>query len=124
MKGFDAVPCQWAAAGYLGAIESGQTICGQLFGAAVFLGYLSGENAEEGPGVKDEQRIRAIESVSGLFKGFLDKFGSSDCQTLIGCNYGKKEDRERFRAEKIYERACMPQLEYVLSYCLDHVPAK
>ena len=120
----DEVPCQWAAAGYLGAIETGKTICGQLFGAAIFLGYLSGENAEEVPGVKDAQRLRAIESVSGLFKGFIDKFGSNDCQTLIGCNYGKKEDRERFLSEKIYERACLPQLEYVLSQCLTHLSAK
>jgi len=118
------VPYQWATAGYNGAIMTGATICGQLFGGAIFLGYLSGENAEKGPGVKDVQRIRAIESVSGLFKGFIDKFGSSDCQTLIGCDYGKKEDRERFRSEKIYERTCLPQLEFVLSHCLTHLSAK
>ena len=117
------MPYQWATAGYLGAIRTGKTICGQLFGAAIFLGYLSGQNAEKWPGVKDEQRIQAIESVSGLFNEFIDKFGTSDCQTLIGCDYGKEEDRERYRSEKIYEKVCFPQLQFVLSHCLKHLSA-
>jgi hypothetical protein len=74
--------------------------------------------------VKDAQRLRAIESVSGLFMGFIDKFGSNDCQTLIGCYYGKKEDRERFLSEKIYEGTCFPQFEFVLSHCISHLSAK
>jgi hypothetical protein len=115
---------QWATAGYYGAINSGQTICGILFGAVVFLGYLNGKNAEKEPSVKDAQRIKAIESVERLFKEFNDKFGTSDCQTLIGCDYSKEEDRERYRAEKIYEKTCFPQFKFVLSHCLADLSEK
>jgi len=31
--GWDATPYQWATAGYAGAIRSGKTICGVIFGA-------------------------------------------------------------------------------------------
>jgi hypothetical protein len=32
--GWDATPYQWATVGYSGAIDTGKTICGILFGAS------------------------------------------------------------------------------------------
>ncbi len=115
VKGWDSTPYQWAAVGYSGAIESGKTICGILFGAAVYLGYLSGTDATGVPGVKDAQRKQAITSVRDLFQGFKEKFNDTDCKTLTGCDWSKKEDIKRYRNEKIYENTCYPQFEYVLA---------
>jgi len=115
VKGWDPVPYQWATVGYSGAIESGRTICGILFGAAVYLGYLSGIDETGVPDVKDEKRKQAISLVRDLFKGFKEKFGDTDCKTLTGCDWSKKEDIKRYRNEKIYKNTCYPQFEYVLA---------
>jgi hypothetical protein len=67
------------------------------------------------PGVKDEQRKQAIASVRDLFQGFKENFGDTDCRTLTGCDWSKKEDIKRYRNEKIYQNTCYPQFEYVLA---------
>jgi len=118
-KGWDPTPYQWATAGYMGAIETGKTICGILFGGSVYLGYLSGINATEAPEIKDENRKEAIRSVRSLFWGFIERFGDTDCQALTGCDWSKKEDIKRYFKEKVYENTCYHQFEYVLDKCLD-----
>jgi hypothetical protein len=118
-RGWGPAPYQWATAGYLGAIETGKTICGFLVGSSIYLGYLSGEHSTDAPGAKDNQRKQAIASVRSLFKGFIEKFGSSDCQTLTGCDLSKKEDFKRYYKEEIYKDTCLHQFEYVLAHCLD-----
>ena len=115
VKGWDPNPYQWATVGYSGAIETGRTICGILFGAAVYLGYLSGVGATGVPDVKDKQRKQAISAVRDLFNGFREKFGDTDCKTLTGCDWSRKEDIKRYRSEKIYKHTCYPQFEYVLA---------
>ena len=98
---------------------TGKTICGALFGGAVVLGYLQGMNTTEAPGIKDQGRSRAIESVQGLFNGFIKDYGDSDCQTLTGCNWSKADDRKRYFKEKVYKDKCYNYLKYVIAYCLD-----
>ena len=115
VKNWDSVPYQWATVGYSGAINSGKTICGILFGATVYLGYLSGIDATGAPGVKDKNRKSAIASVRDLYQGFIEEFGDSDCKALTGCDWSRKEDVKRYRKEKIYKNTCYPQFEYVLA---------
>jgi len=121
MEGWDPSPYQWATAGYMGAVETGRTICGTLFGGAVFVGYLHGMNATQAPEVQGKSRTRAIESVRGLFQGFVERFGDTDCRTLIGCDWSKKEDRERYFREEVYKGTCYNYLDYVLARCLDQM---
>jgi hypothetical protein len=120
-KAWDSIPYQWATAGYMGAIDSGKTICGFLFGGAVFLGYLSGAKAIGAPGLKDPGRARAIASVKGLFQGFIERFGTTDCCTLTGCDFSRKTDVRRYFKEKIYANTCYRQFDYVLRQCLAQV---
>ena len=94
--GWDAIPYQWATAGYMGAINSGQTTCGILFGASIYLGFLNGIDSTDAPKLKDEKRLNAIKSVNELFNGFINQFGKTDCTTLTGCDWSKKEDIERY----------------------------
>ena len=110
--------------GYRGAIQTGRTICGALFGGTVFHGYFNGMNATDVPDINDEKRTRAIESVQGLFNGFNEKFGDTDCQTLIGCDWGKKEDIERYYKEEIYKDKCFKYFEYVLANCMAIMSAR
>ena len=119
VEGWGPIPYQWATTGYQGAIGTGRTICGFLFGGAIFLGYLSGKNATQAPEVKDEARKQAMSWVNDLFKGFIERFSTTDCQTLTGCDWSKEEDRNRYYKEEIYKDQCFRFCEYVLSNCLD-----
>ena len=105
----------------MGAVETGRTICGTLFAGAVFVGYLHGMNVTQAPEVQGKSRTRAIESVRGLFQGFVERFGDTDCRTLIGCDWSKKEDRERYFREEVYKGTCYNYLDYVLARCLDQM---
>ncbi len=120
-KDWDPSPYQWATTGYSGAIGSGRTICGALFGGTVFLGYLHGTNATHAPDVDDERRTQAITSVNKLFQGFIESFGDTDCQNLTGCNFSIKEDQDRYMKEEVYKDKCFHYFEYVLAQCLDEM---
>jgi hypothetical protein len=117
-SGWDAAPYQWATAGYMGAITSGKTICGVLFGASIYLGYLYGAGSTEAPKLKDEKRLNAIKSVNELFTDFKDRFGETDCSALTGCDWSKKEDRKRYFKDEIYKDTCFRQFEYAIEKCI------
>lgn len=117
-EGWEAAPYQNAAIGYQGAIHSGKTICGTLFGGAAFLGLRAGNQPAMASGVQNEQRLAAIESVNTLFRGFLERFGDTDCKTLTGCDFSRQEEADRYMREEIYKDTCFRQFEYVLSECL------
>jgi hypothetical protein len=121
VKGYDAIPYQWAAAGYSGAINSGKTICGFLFGSTTFLGFFHGNGKPSEPEVEDEQRTKAIETVNRLFRGFIEKFGTTDCRSLTNCDFSKKEEVDRYVQNEVYKNTCFKQFEYVLAYCLDQL---
>jgi hypothetical protein len=105
----------------MGAIETGRTICGALFGGAIFHGFLRGENKPQAPKVGDKGRAQAIDSVRGLFKGFQEEYGDTDCRTLTGCDFGKKEDVKRYVREEVYKDKCFHYVEYVLANCIDQM---
>ncbi len=69
-------------------------------------------------GVQNEQRLAAIESVNALFRGFLERFGDTDCKALTGCDFSRQEEADRYMQEEIYKDTCFHQFEYVLSECL------
>jgi hypothetical protein len=117
--GWDATPYQWATAGYMGAINSGKTICGVLFGASIYLGFLNGKDATDAPKLKDEGRLNAIKSVNDLFNGFTNQFGETDCTALTGCDWSKKDDIKRYFKDEIYKDICFRQFEYVVEKCIN-----
>jgi hypothetical protein len=102
----------------MGAIMSGRTICGALFGGAVYLGYLKGINTADAPKLKDARRTKAIQSVGGLYNGFIERFRETDCQTLTGCDWSRKEDVKRYFKDEIYKDTCFRQFEYVIEKCI------
>lgn len=116
--GWDATPYQWATVGYMGAINSGKTICGVLFGGSIYIGFLNGKDSSDVPKLKDERRLNAIKSVNELFNGFINHFGETNCTTLTGCDWSKKEDIERYFKDEVYKETCFPQFEYVVKKCI------
>ena len=102
----------------MGAIVTGKTICGALFGGAIFLGYKSGMDLDTAPELESEGRKGAIAGVKKLFGGFAERFGETDCHALTGCDWSKKEDIKRYYREEVYKDACFRQFEYVVEKCL------
>jgi len=102
----------------MGAITSGKTICGVLFGASIYLGYLYGAGSTDAPQLKDEKRVNAIKSVNELFTDFKDRFGETDCRALTGCDWSNKEDRKRYFKDEIYKDTCFRQFEFAVEKCL------
>ena len=120
--GWDATPYQWATVGYSGAINTGKTICGILFGASIYLGFLNGIDSTDVPKPKDKRRLKAIKSVNELFNGFINQFGESDCKTLTGCDWRNKKDVKRYFKDQIYKDTCFRQFEYVIEKCIMEEP--
>ena len=116
--GWDATPYQWATAGYAGAINSGKTTCGILFGASIYLGFLNGMDSTDAPELMDAKRLKAIKSVDELFNGFINRFAETDCTTLTGCDWSKKDDVKRYFKDEIYKDTCFRQFEYVIEKCI------
>jgi hypothetical protein len=116
--GWDATPYQWATAGFMGAINSGKTICGVLFGASIYLGFLNGMDSTDAPELKDERRLKAIQSVNELFDGFIQRFAETDCTILTGCDWSKKEDIKRYFKDEVYKDTCFHQFEYAIEKCI------
>lgn len=102
----------------MGAINSGKTICGVLFGGSIYLGFLNGNGATDSPKLKDGNRLNAIRSVNDLFNGFIERFGETDCARLTGCDWSKQEDIQRYFREEIYNDTCFRQFEYVVGKCI------
>ena len=112
--------CQWAAVGYPGAMRTGQTLCGTLFAGTVFLGCLHGSAMPRAPRPDDTQRRQAIESVQGLFRGFIGRFGATDCRTLTGYDLSDAHERETlidWYRRLGTEHGCNQQIKYVIAHC-------
>ena len=101
------------------AINSGKTICGVLFGGSIYLGFLYGTGSTEAPKLKDERRLKAIQSVSELFNDFIKRFGETDCRALTGCDWSRKEDIKRYFKDEIYKDTCFRQFEFVIEKCIN-----
>jgi hypothetical protein len=78
-------------------------------------------NATQAPKIHGERQRRAREAVHRLFRGFLDQFGDTDCQTLTGCDWSKEEDAQRYFKEEVYKDTCYTYLEYVVVQCVEHI---
>ena len=105
----------WAAAGYLGAIESGQTICGLLIGSSIAIGLRSGQGKDCLPLEDIEERKRAVKAVKKLYLDFIEKFKSTECRTLTGCDFSNSEDSIRYIEQEVYKSKCFEFFNFVMN---------
>ena len=77
----------------------------------------------DAPELMDAKRLKAINSVNELFNGFINRFAETDCTTLTGCDWSKKDDVKRYFKDEIYKDTCFRQFEYVVEKCLNEKSA-
>jgi hypothetical protein len=104
----------WATAGYLGAITSGETTCGLLIGSSVAIGIKCGLGKDSVPEDFPEERGKAIEIVSELYRDFKDKFGSTSCKTLSTVDFSDGDQLGEYIMEKKWKSTCDLFLDFTI----------
>ena len=92
------------ATGFCGGLSDSCGLCGAVSGAIMGIGLARGRSSP------DESVEGAYATVRRLLSQFEQKFGSTSCAELTGCDLGTPEGQEEFR-RKDQGRICR---EYVV----------
>lgn len=100
------------ATGFCSGVARTAGQCGALNGGILSLGMVNGRR---NPGeVVDE----IYNQVQVLIQRFSDRFGSTNCQELIGCHLGTQEGQKWFKETKQLSN-CLNYVETVTALVLD-----
>ena len=86
------------ASGFCGGIARTSGICGAVSGAVMAISIFCGR------GLPDEPIDKSYVPVKKLIEIFENKFGSTNCRQLTGCDLGTEEGRKRYFAANMLER--------------------
>ncbi|MGD1152011.1 MAG: C-GCAxxG-C-C family protein [Syntrophales bacterium] len=86
------------ASGFCGGIARTSGICGAVSGAVMAISIFCGR------GLPDEPIDKSYVPVKKLIEIFENKFGSTNCRQLTGCDLGTEEGRKRYFATNMLER--------------------
>lgn len=112
------VPC--VATGFGGGIGRSGSTCGALSGVILTVGLA----VKHDRAVDLEKKYRVYDLVSKTVTNFEKKFGSSFCRDLTGCNLRDKEERLRFRSQRIQDKMCSKYVRWCTDYgaqLIDHL---
>ena len=73
-------------------------MCGAVSGGIMALGLCQGRKKP------DDSREKCYASVQKLIKMFEDRFGSTNCRELTGCDLGTKKGRREFKERNMIEK--------------------
>ena len=86
------------ASGFCGGIARTSGICGAVSGAIMAISIFCGRD------LSDEPIDKAYVPVRKLIETFENKFGSTNCRELTGCDLSTEEGRKRYFATNMLER--------------------
>lgn len=89
------------AAGFAGGMRFGRT-CGAVTGAFMALGLKYSTQNCKNP----EGRKNVYDAVCEFTKGFEEIHGSTNCETLIGCNIGTADGMRKAKEENLFYTIC------------------
>ena len=112
---FPRIDYSWAAAGYQGAISSGDTTCGLLIGTAIAIGLRQGMGKECIPFEDKDERDNAIAEVGAFYRDFLAEFGNTQCRNLISLNMSVPEERKQYIEGQVYKDTCFKFFKFVMN---------
>lgn len=85
------------ATGFCGGISYTDGICGAITGGVLAINMIYGRNQISDP------RENNVSKVQQLTKSFNDKFKSTHCYKLTGCDLGTDEGQEKYNINECYE---------------------
>ncbi|MCJ7772083.1 MAG: C-GCAxxG-C-C family protein [Desulfobacterales bacterium] len=109
----------WATAGYLGAINSGQTTCGLLISSSIAIGLRYGKGKNCTPMENEENRNKAVNEVNMLYNDFIHKFNCTICKDLTSCDFSKPEDLTKYMEKEVYKKKCFVFFKFVMNRFID-----
>ena len=83
------------ATGFCSGVARSCGMCGALSGAILAIGLAMGRTSA------DEPIDPAYQAVRLVVNGFELEFGSSNCQSLLGCDLGTEEGQRRFQQQAL-----------------------
>jgi len=86
------------ATGFCSGISRTTGMCGAVSGAIMAINILFGRNSAE------ESVEQNYEAVNKFIELFENKFGSTNCESLIGCDLGTEKGQNFFENNNLIER--------------------
>ncbi len=86
------------ATGFCGGVSHTSGICGAASGAVMGIGLLAGRKRP------DQPRDEIFGMVQEFLKEFGERFGSSNCAELLGCDLNTPEGREKVKVNNLRAR--------------------
>ena len=100
------------ATGFCGGMSHTDGPCGAILGGILVINMIYGRN------VPDSDRDCSEERVQDLVSAFKDKFGSTKCYELTGCDLGTDEGQEKYNIDEVYE-LCDKLVDYATERTLE-----
>lgn len=86
------------ATGFCSGVSRTCGMCGAVSGAIIAMNLFYGRNK---PSESPETAYIAVRKLINIFK---EKFGSTNCKELTGCDLGTEEGRNTFMSKNLIER--------------------
>jgi C_GCAxxG_C_C family probable redox protein len=90
------------ATGFCGGISRTSGMCGALAGGIMALGLLTGRASPH------ESKDQCYALTHHLVHRFREKFGSTQCSNLLGCDISTADGAQCFLSEGLDEKICAP----------------
>jgi C_GCAxxG_C_C family probable redox protein len=112
--GLDNQQLLWSGIAFTGGIGGQQKApCGAVSSAAICLGLRHGHYATDKQKAK-QARYDARQQASEVVKAFSDKFGSISCLDLVGIDFSKPGEYQRFQESGISTEKCDQYVQFVI----------
>ncbi len=89
------------ATGLCGGIARTGGICGAVSGGVLAINLVAGRN-RAGESTEDDVRL-----VRSFLSRFESKFGTTNCERLMGCRLDTPEGRQFFKDNQLREKKCL-----------------
>lgn len=85
-----------------------------LIGSSIAIGLRHGKGNSCIPREEETLRAKSIAEVKDLYQDFIAHFETSDCKSLIQCDFSKPGEYERYHTEKLYQNTCIRFFNHVM----------
>lgn len=96
-KGVESDLLPKIATGFCGGVSRTCGMCGAVSGGIMAIGLFSGRTSPS------DSVLPTYETVRRLLEQFAEKFGSTNCRDLTGCDLGTDEGQNYFKTNNLME---------------------